>query len=286
MRRGSRPGTPWYLTCDLRGHARGAVRLGRKIPEVTPSCRGPHDRSWSIVPLFILVMTYNLNYANPNFDATLAAIAAADADLVLLQEVSEDWRDALTRRFAARYPYRAFHLHAKQAGGLAVLSKVPLVHDDLWPAPAGTGAWYPAERLVVTAPFGALQLLNVHLRPALDRGSWVRGFLTTPNVRRDEIAAHWRKLDPALPTIVAGDFNEDPTGRAVDFLVSHGMTRVRTAGPTTWRYQATSLGQAYDLLKLDIDHVMIDRRLGARDAHVRDAGTSDHRPVIVTIAPT
>jgi endonuclease/exonuclease/phosphatase (EEP) superfamily protein YafD len=251
-------------------------------------CRGLRLGSWSVVPLCMLLMlllTYNLNYANPSFEATLGAIAAADADLVLLQEVSADWRDALIRRFAASYPHRAFHLHARQAGGLAVLSKLPLAHDELWPAPAGTGAWFPAERSVVTTPFGPLQLLHVHLRPALEGGSWIRGFLTTPDVRRAEIAAHWHRLDPALPTIVAGDFNEDPTGRAVDYLASHGMTRVPTTGPTTWHYVATSLGKTYDLLKMDIDHVMIDHRLAATGAHVVEAGTSDHRPVVVTIAP-
>ena len=237
------------------------------------------------MPRFVLLMTYNLNYTNPRFGATLDAIAAADADLVLLQEVSKDWRDALIRRFAASYPHRAFHLHARPAGGLAVLSKLPLAHDALWAPPAGTGAWYPAERLVAITRFGALQLLNVHLRPAKDRGSWVRGFLTTPKVRCAEIAAHWHRLDPTLPTIVAGDFNEAPTGRAVVYLARHGLTRVPTTGPTTWRYAATSRGKTFDLLKLDLDHVMIDHRLGATDAHVRDAGTSDHRPVIVTIAP-
>jgi endonuclease/exonuclease/phosphatase (EEP) superfamily protein YafD len=229
--------------------------------------------------------TYNLNYANPNFGATLDAIAAADADVVLLQEVSERWRDALLERFVTTYPHRAFRIHTRMAGGLAVLSKLALAHEELWAPPAGTGAWFPAQRLVVTAPFGALQLLNVHLRPALDRGSWIRGYMTTREVRRREIEAHWRKLDSNAPTIVAGDFNEDPSGRAVNFLVERRMTRVPTTGPTTWHYRTTSGRIAFDLLKVDIDHVMIDDRLVASDARVLDAGTSDHRPVVVTIAP-
>jgi vancomycin resistance protein VanJ len=231
------------------------------------------------------LLTYNLNYANPNFRATLDAIAAADADIVLLQEVSESWRDALLERFADRYPHHAFRIHTRMAGGLAVLSKLPVADEELWAPPPGTGAWFPAERLVVTAPFGALQLLNVHLRPALDRGSWIRGFMTTPDVRRKEIEAHWRNLDREAPTIVAGDFNEDPSGRAVAFLAEQGLVRVATTGPKTWHYQTKSRGLAFDLLKMDIDHVMIDGRLSASDARVLDAGTSDHRPVVVTIAP-
>jgi endonuclease/exonuclease/phosphatase (EEP) superfamily protein YafD len=232
------------------------------------------------------LMTYNLNYGNPNFDATLSAIEAADADIVLLQEISPAWRDALNARFPDRYPHRAFHLHARMAGGLAVLSKLPLDRDDLWAPPPRTGAWFPAQRVVVTTPFGPLQLLNVHLRPALDRGSWLRGYMTTRDIRRNEIAAHWRALDPALPTLVAGDFNEEPSGRAVAFLLQQGLSRASTTGPATWHYQATSRGTSIDLLRMDIDHVLTDRRLTARDARVLDAGTSDHRPVVVTIAPT
>jgi endonuclease/exonuclease/phosphatase (EEP) superfamily protein YafD len=237
------------------------------------------------VGLFILVMTYNLNYANPDFGKTLDAIARGEADVVLLQEVSPAWRDALDARFAALYPHRVFHAHTRMAGGLAVLSKLPIDKAEEWPPPAGTGAWYPASRLIVRAPFGPLQILNVHLRPALEGGSWLRGFLTTPDVRRAEIAAHWRKLDHALPTLVAGDFNEDPTGRALDYLAGEGLTRVPTTGPTTWHYETTDRGAAFDLLKMDIDHVVIDRRLIARDAHVLAAGTSDHRPVVVTLGP-
>jgi endonuclease/exonuclease/phosphatase family metal-dependent hydrolase len=233
--------------------------------------------------VLLLLMTYNLNYTNPDFSTTLDAIERADADLVLLQEVSSPWRDALRARFARRYPHQTFHVYSRASGGLAVLSKLPIEHDELWAPPSGTGAWFPAERLVVTTAFGPLQLLNVHLRPALDRGSWIRGFMTTPEVRRAEITAHWARLDPALPTIVAGDFNEDPTGRAVDYLTAQGLRRLATAGPTTWHYQVTSRRKTFDLLTMDIDHVMIDARLAASDAHVLDAGTSDHRPVVVTI---
>jgi endonuclease/exonuclease/phosphatase family metal-dependent hydrolase len=34
---------------------------------------------------------------------------------------------------------------------------------------------------------------------------------------------------------------------------------------------------------MDIDHVLVDDNFTAKNAHVMDAGTSDHRPVVVTI---
>lgn len=235
----------------------------------------------SMLSVALRLMTYNVNYANPSPATALDAIAAADVDVVLLQEITSAWQQVLEARFAETYPHRVYRIDRRAAGGLAVLSKRAIREEAVWPAPAGTGAWFPAQRLVIDG----IQLLHVHLRPAIIDGSWVKGFLTTPPIRRAEIAAHWARLDGTLPTIVAGDFNEDATGRALDFLAGHGLARVPTRGPTTWHYPQTSRsGVVSDLLKMDIDHVVLDGRLAGSDAHVIDAGHSDHRPVVVAIS--
>jgi endonuclease/exonuclease/phosphatase (EEP) superfamily protein YafD len=235
-------------------------------------------------PHALRLLTYNVNYGNPDVAATLDAIEHADADVVLLQEVTSEWKHALLERLAARYPHRVFRVHpTRAAGGLAVLSRLPIEAEELLPCPER--GWFPAERIILRTGFGKLQVLNVHLRPAIDRGSWIRGYVTTPPLRRREIEAYWRKMKYDLPTIVAGDFNEEPSGSAVAYLKRHGMARIPTAGPTTWHYTTRVPGRTADLLRLDIDHVLIDGTLAARDARVLDAGTSDHRPVVVTIVP-
>ena len=233
----------------------------------------------SSAPRSLRLMTYNLNYGNPKPETSLAAIEHEDADIVLLQEITGSWKSALDRRFSQRYPHRIYRLYSRGAGGIAVLSKHAIAREELWAPPAGTGAWFPAQRLVVDGPLGPMQILNVHLRPAMIDGSWIKGFLRTPPLRLAEITAHWKQLDAKLPTVIAGDFNEDPWGRAVDYLQQRGLSRVATAGPATWHYEADGA----DLLKLDIDHVMVDGRVAARDGRVLDAGTSDHRPVVVTL---
>jgi endonuclease/exonuclease/phosphatase (EEP) superfamily protein YafD len=227
-------------------------------------------------------MTYNVNYGNPDPKSALDAIAQADPDIVLLQEITTEWRSLLEKRFKATYAHRAYHTGG--AGGIAVLSKHAITKEELW-YPRGTGAYFPAQRIVVDSPLGPLQLLNVHLRPAKDDGSWVKGFMTTPPIRRREIEWHHKRLDPSLPTIIAGDFNEDPDGLAIDYLAAHGITRVPTTGPRTWHYEQLVNGKPWDLLKMDIDHVLVDGNFVAKDAHVMDAGYSDHRPVVVTIHP-
>lgn len=243
---------PLLLLVGLCLSARGAAA------DVAPSLR---------------VMTYNVNYANPDIRGTLDAIAAENADVVLLQEIDEAWKKALQKRFEKTYPHRKFHIHSRSPGGLGVLSKHPIDNEEILPAPSG---WFPASRLLIAGPFGALQILNVHLRPAIDRGSWVRGYLTTPPIRLREIKAYLPKLAAKVPTIIAGDFNEAPDGKAVEFLAAQGFVRAKTTGPTTWHH---------DPLEIDIDHVMVDGTLVAKDAVVRDAGASDHRPVVVTVQP-
>src|SRR5437773_1751707 len=72
------------------------------------------------------------------------------------------------------------------------------------------GGPFFALRIVVATPIGAVQILDVHLRPPMsDGGSWVAGFFTTREVREREMAYHVEKLDPKLPTVIAGDFNEE-----------------------------------------------------------------------------
>lgn len=224
-----------------------------------------------MLPLALVLVTYNLNYANPDRDATMRAIAGTNADVVLLQEVDEKWQRALSARFADQYPHQAYRLWNRAAGGSAILSKLDIRSEESLPSPE----WFPAQRIVLATPLGSVQLLNVHLRPAWD-GSWIKGYVTTPPMRLREVEAYWPKLSHELPTIVAGDFNEAPNGGAVAFLAKHGLTRVPTSpdGPSTWHYE---------LLHMDIDHVMIDHSFAAANARVLDVGTSDHRPVIVTI---
>jgi endonuclease/exonuclease/phosphatase (EEP) superfamily protein YafD len=233
-----------------------------------------------MVPMLFVLMTYNVNYANAEPERSIEAIAAGNADVVLLQEITDAWQARLIARFADRYPYRRFH--PARAGGLAVLSKHPIRSDELWSPPEG--GFFPAQRLVMASPLGDLQVLHVHLRPNIDRGDWIRGWQTTPPVRRKEIERYFPKLMTGVSTIVAGDFNELPSGLAVEFLASKGLARIPTSGPTTWHHVIDVGGTPISALSLDIDHVIVDASLVSSDARVLDAGASDHRPVVVTLS--
>ena len=190
------------------------------------------------------VMTYNLNYRNPDPGSALDAIARADVDVVLLQEVTSEWKRVLTERFGKQYPHSIYRIHTRAAGGLAVLSRA----GDHGPRSCSRRRSAVVSRRAprLETGFGALQILNVHLRPAIDGGSWIKGFMTTPPLRRREIESYWQKMVKDMPTIVAGDFNEDTSGTAISFLTKQGLSRVDTKGPTTWHYEVTSGGKTND----------------------------------------
>ena len=215
-----------------------------------------------------------MNYGLEGDAETLAAIARAHADIVLLQETTPAWEQALRTRFAGRYPQMAFR-HAGGAGGLAVLSRWPFEERDYEPSEAG---WFPAWRLVADSPLGPLQLLDVHLRPPVSEGgSVVGGYFSTPPVRRAEMEQFVRLLEPDLPTLVAGDFNEGRSGGAVEVLVERGFRDTLPAfdvPPGTWRW-STSLGT----VSAELDHIVHGPGLVPVDARPLPLGRSDHLPV-------
>ncbi|MFP4600888.1 MAG: endonuclease/exonuclease/phosphatase family protein [Persicimonas sp.] len=243
------------------------------------SCANPRARSEPAEDQpHLRVMTYNVNYGLAGDAETVEAIRQGGAGVVFLQETTPAWEQVLREQLGGDYPHMVFR-HCCGAGGLAVLSKFPLQAAEYMQAPEG--GWFPGWRVLVDSPIGQLQALNVHLRPPVsDSGSVVLGYFSTGEVRRRQIEGFWRKIDPGLPTLVVGDFNEDTGGDAVEFLATRGLQSVLPEfepAADTWRWQ-TSLGQ----LDSRLDHVTYDRRLRALDARALQAGRSDHLPVVAT----
>lgn len=221
------------------------------------------------------VLTYNVNFERPS-EETVAAIVDADADLVFLQETHEGWRAMLDEALGERYPH-ALYRHADAEGGLAVLSRYPLLQRAHGRAP---GAPFPAWSGTVETPLGELLVLHVHLHPPLDEeGSLLTGYFTTSEARLDELAHHIESLE-APPDLVLGDFNE-AEGSAVTHLVELGLREAQAAHPPverTWTWE-TSLGE----MTGRPDHIFVDRRFDVAAVQMMEQGASDHRPLRVQL---
>jgi len=221
-------------------------------------------------------MSYNVNFGIAGDPSTIDAVADSNPDIVLLQETNAEWERAFTRRLGVRFPHHRFASPRDwPAGGMGILSKYPIVSIDTLPS---HGGMFFAWRIVLDTKLGRLQVLDVHLRPPIsDGGSWVVGYFSTRGDRLREIEYHAAALDPALPTVIAGDFNEERDGLAIKHLVDHGYADAITehAGTKrTWEWPVGSF-----TLRFQLDHILHDDRLIAVTAHVVEAGRSDHKAI-------
>ena len=223
-------------------------------------------------------LSYNVNFGLPGDEATLTAIEEAEADVVFLQETTEEWEESLRSRFFARYPHAAF-VPGPGAGGMGVMSRWPFVVRETI---ANPNRWFPAMLLRIDTPLGAIQALNVHLHPPVSEGgSWVAGYFTTSEVRLAEIQRFARALAPGVPTIVAGDFNEVESGDAVRFLERGGATDAVFAlagDTTTWHWPVGPV-----TLRMQLDHLLYSGGLRPTEVTIREVGNSDHFPVLVEL---
>jgi endonuclease/exonuclease/phosphatase (EEP) superfamily protein YafD len=126
-------------------------------------------------PNQLRVMSYNVNFGVAGDRSTIEAMAAAQADVVFLQETNEVWQRAMVARLGKTYPHARFtHPESWPAGGMGLLSKYPVVSLEHLPS---VGGLFFAWRVVLDTHLGRIQVLNVHLRPPMsDGGSWVVGF--------------------------------------------------------------------------------------------------------------
>jgi len=222
------------------------------------------------------VESFNVEMTDATDSSTVAAVAAPDADVLMLQETTPSWEQVLRDEYGGSYPHMLFRVKGESSpGGLAVLSRYPLTDLGYHPGPFG---WHPAWHVRADTPAGPVQLLNVHLRSATrGRSTQVSSFLNVGEDHVSEIEDFVGECDGSLPTIVAGDFNESEDGEAIGFLENRGFTNILPLyhpGQPTWRYASVG-GQFVQT----IDHILFDERFLPLNARVFRRGNSDHLPV-------
>lgn len=224
----------------------------------------------------IRVMTWNVNWGVPGPNQALKVIEKAQADIVCLQETNSAWEKLLRARFAKRYPFMEFRQCTSAAGGLAYLSRFTGKETAVVPTVTG---WFDQWIMSFDTPLGEVQIGNVHLQPsATDRGQiTLTSCLTAAGRRLAETRRFQEKLLPDLPTLVAGDYNENDDDTSVQLLRRAGMTDALSQfdrSTKTWHWSLGSLN-----LSARFDHILYSG-LHCYSAEVIKGGASDHWPVV------
>ncbi len=229
----------------------------------------------------LTAMTYNIGNGLARPTPLVALLRASGADVVGLQEVSDEQADAIRRDLRDVFPHQA--LYPAGFAGKGVLSRYPLVAQerlDLYPARPDLGA-------VIDVGGTRLTVIAAHpLPPRLGR----RGMVFAAAVA-DHIAALAALAVSAAPALLVGDFNFTPRNPWYKHLMlmglhdafgvagqGRGWTLPARIGPSSrikHRLQWVPLRPV-----VRIDYIWYTALLVAQAAWVGPDAGSDHLPVL------
>lgn len=206
----------------------------------------------------------NVYQLNDRHEEVVRIAVDSDADVISLQEVSDEWADALTTGLASAYPYS--HVEARNnCYGIALFSKLPFteVHSA-----EVEGA--PYLEAVVQSNEGLVRIMSVHATSPISyahfqrRNAMLKHLATTIDAR-------------TMPTVLVGDLNTVHWDRAYrNFHTRSGLQPVNGPAMRTW----PSIGP---IALIPLDHLMISPGLGATDVQRFTIPGSDHRGLVADI---
>ncbi len=227
-------------------------------------------------PPALTLLTWNILHGvspagEPNLEAKGDYLARQDAELVFVQEVDErcrrsgsvDQMAVLGRRTGMQPAFASFMPYQGGRYGLGTLSALPVAATRALRLPPGRE---PRAALLQEVTYAGHRLLvvNVHFDWIEDDGA-----------RFAQARALLAELaDEDRPTVVAGDFNDEPGSRTLEAFFAAGFVQVEPPGPS-WNAETPTR---------DIDHILVrdgaDVRLVPAGGEVLgQSGLSDHRPV-------
>ena len=211
------------------------------------------------------LLWFNVLTENPTPPERLvAAIRAADADVVLLAE-PRPLRRAVDG-LADLYPYRLGCAEAEPCG-LILLSRFPVAIPRVHDFPSGPGRML---RVVLDVPGkGSIALAGVH-----ETKPW---YLGLTNGETEAIRWGLRPGKRALPMVVAGDFNAAPWSFRMRRLAAEQALGLARWPVATWPVAAGRFG-------VPIDHVLVRGGVGIVRFEPWGAGLgSNHRGLIAEL---
>lgn len=239
----------------------------------------------------LTVISYNVLFKGGDARASLALLEDAQADVVLLQEVTPAWAERLASgrlgRFQRVAPHRGTH-------GLAVLSRHPLSNHRIY----RNGGGGIIGQCVDVAVNGGVGVCHVHLASPSGAVTQATGFadmVTGLEHNARMRLRQWERLEAEMqashqPIVIAGDFNTLPFERwfvdAQRRWVDAVDSRRWWPGATWPRLPASAHRAPWPIDRLvgsgpwfRIDYVLVDPRVTVRSASRLVGGGSDHLPV-------
>lgn len=243
------------------------VTLGPSLPALWP--KSPPTTSTPF-----RVMTVNLLMVNQNTGPLTDEIVRNAPDVLLLQELTQNWQVALETAIGANYPYR-IHECRDDSFGAAIYSRHPFAEPPQRDLRLGNSDT-PQMRAVVTLGGGKVAFYNIHLLPP-------RRLDYTIEHRRQFAALLKMLEEEQLPTVMAGDFNFSERSPQAATIERAGLRDAYDLA--TWGRGATwPVNSIFRYVPgLRLDHLYLGRWLTCGNCRTGIGEGSDHRPVIAEV---
>lgn len=219
----------------------------------------------------IVIYSHNVRWHSGDPTAIAAAIAAADPDVIVLQEVWPELRQVMADDpELTDYRFRATEI-VNAPAGLAVWSRWPM---------SDAGLSYVAKRPILEAtiegPSGAFRVRGVHLASPITNANvldWIEGL------------ADLEDVDAEGASIMAGDFNSTNDHAQFRQVLDQGWTDAHE--PKGCGFDATwPVGTRLPFSVLRLDHVLVSDDFEVLAVEIGEANGSDHQPVVATVRLT
>jgi endonuclease/exonuclease/phosphatase (EEP) superfamily protein YafD len=212
----------------------------------------------------------SLNTFKGQADPDQVVAAAADAEVVVLLEVTPDLATSLeTRGWGSRYPYTA-GLNGSAISNTVLFSRYPLSGS----VQIGEGSFDEWLTTAALPELGAVRLVGVHAcNPYCGGNRWAQEHAALERVVR-------QNLD--RPLVVAGDFNAVDDHGPMQQLHRLGMRSATDLLGAGWlpTYPANKLVPPL----LPIDHVLVDPQLTTTALRRVPIDGTDHLGLLTTVA--
>ncbi|MFF2851593.1 endonuclease/exonuclease/phosphatase family protein [Streptomyces sp. NPDC058001] len=167
----------------------------------------------------VTLVTHNVNAENPDPAGTARDLAASDADVVALEELTARDVPVYERALAGAYPH-----HSVQ-GTVGVWSKYPL--SATAPVDIKLG-WTRAMRATVTTPYGKIAVYVAHL-PSV-RVKLNAGFTASQRDESADALGAAIREEPLAKTALLGDLNGTMNDRSLNAVTAQMRSTQGAAG--------------------------------------------------------
>lgn len=213
------------------------------------------------------ILCHNLEFDNRDFDAAIAAIKAADADVVILLEVTAGWREQL-EGLEEIYDHHVIEAEGGQFG-IAMFSKLKTAEFKL-----EDFSGLSIQSIIATLEFGGEKITIIGTHPPPPVGA---DLLKVRNWHLESLARDI--AGRREPVIVVGDLNITPASSGYRNLL--GKTGLRSAG-MPWRASWSPFG--IPGISARLDHTLVSRQWRVVSSKVGPASGSDHRMLVTELA--